>query len=91
MRLFRKSKTCIIAQFVRTDLVICSHSREGETPSYNRINTVVAVRCGSGAASLEALFVMQHCIDAVLFSAVCLNVFKRSNCHCAGHSHRSAF
>ena len=30
----------IIAKFLRTGLVICSHSREGETLSYNRINTV---------------------------------------------------
>ena len=37
--LFRKGKTGIIAKFLRADLVICSHSR-GETPSYNRINTV---------------------------------------------------
>ena len=33
-------KTCIIAEFLRTDLVICSHSREGETQSYSQINTV---------------------------------------------------
>ena len=37
---FRKGKTSIIAKFLTTDLVICSHSREGETPSYNQINTV---------------------------------------------------
>ena len=35
-----KGKTHIIAKFLRTDLVICSHSREGETLSYSRINTV---------------------------------------------------
>ena len=40
MGLFRKGKTCIIAKFHRTDLVICSHSRERKTPSYSRINTV---------------------------------------------------
>ena len=38
--LFRKGKTRIIAKFHRADLVICSHSRERETPSYNRINKV---------------------------------------------------
>ena len=38
--LFRKGKTRIIAKFLRADLVIYSHSREGETLSYNRINTV---------------------------------------------------
>ena len=38
-----KGKTHIIAKFLRTDLVICSHSREGETPSYSQINTVCMV------------------------------------------------
>ena len=31
--LFRKGKTHIIAEFHRTVVVICSHSREGKTPS----------------------------------------------------------
>ena len=31
--LFRKGKTCILAKFHRTDLVICSHSRERKTLS----------------------------------------------------------
>ena len=31
----RKGETGIIAKFHRTDLVICSHSREGKTPSYS--------------------------------------------------------
>ena len=31
MGLFRKGKTCIIAKFHGTDLVICSHSRERKT------------------------------------------------------------
>ena len=31
----------MIAKFQRTDLVICSHSREGETLSYSGINTVM--------------------------------------------------
>ena len=35
MGLFRKGKTCNIAKFQRTDLVICSHSREGKTLSYS--------------------------------------------------------
>ena len=34
-----KDKT-IIAKFHKTDLVICSHSREGKTLSYSRINMV---------------------------------------------------
>ena len=33
-------KTCIIAKYHSTDLVICSHSRERKTLSYGRINTV---------------------------------------------------
>ena len=38
--LFRKGKTRIIAKFHRTDLVICSHSRNRKTLSYSQINTV---------------------------------------------------
>ena len=41
--LFRKSKIRIIAKFLRTDLVICSHSREGENPSYIQINMAIRV------------------------------------------------
>ena len=37
-----KGKTRIIAKFLWTDLVICSHSREGKNPSYSQINTVIA-------------------------------------------------
>ena len=33
-------KTGIIAKFHWTDLVICSHSREGKSLSYSEINTV---------------------------------------------------
>ena len=40
MELFRKGKTCIIAKFYRTDLVICSHSRERKILSYRQINTM---------------------------------------------------
>ena len=32
LELFRKGKTHIIAKFQRTDLLICSHSREGKPP-----------------------------------------------------------
>ena len=38
--MFRKGKPSIIAKFYGTDLVICSRSKEGKTPSYSRINTV---------------------------------------------------
>ena len=40
LRLFRKGKIRIIANFHWSDLVICSHSRERTTPSYSRRNTV---------------------------------------------------
>ena len=36
-----KGKTHIIVKFLMTDLVICSHSREGETPSYSWIYMVI--------------------------------------------------
>ena len=36
--LFKKAQTCILAKLHRTDLVICSHSREGKTLSYSRMN-----------------------------------------------------
>ena len=38
--LFRKGKTCIIANCRRIDLVICRHCKEGKTLSYSQINTV---------------------------------------------------
>ena len=38
--MFRKGKTRIIAKLHRTDIVICSHSREGKIPSYSQTNTV---------------------------------------------------
>ena len=41
MGLFRKGETGIIAKFHETDLDIWSHSREGKTPSYSQINTVI--------------------------------------------------
>ena len=40
MGLFRKGKTCIVAKFHRTDLVIYSHSGEGKALSYSQINIV---------------------------------------------------
>ena len=42
MGLFRKDKIGIIAKFYRTDLVILSHSRGTENPSYSQINTVLS-------------------------------------------------
>ena len=43
MGLFRKGTMHIIAKLHRTDLVICSHSREGKTLSCNRIYIVTRV------------------------------------------------
>ena len=40
--MFRKGKTRIIAKFHGTELVICSHFREGKTLSYSRKNVVSA-------------------------------------------------
>ena len=51
LELFRKGNTCVKAKFHRTDLVICSHSREGKTPSYSKINTVFGYI--TGFASLK--------------------------------------
>ena len=39
-----KDKIRIIAKFHRTDLVICSHSRERKPPSYSRRNTVFLIK-----------------------------------------------
>ena len=35
-------KSNLIAQFHWTDSVICSHFREGKTPLYSRINTLIS-------------------------------------------------
>ena len=43
MGLFRKGKTRISAKLHGTDLIICTHSKEGNTPSYSRINTKIAL------------------------------------------------
>ena len=40
MGLFRKDKTGIRAKTHRNDIIICSHSRGGKTPSCSKINTV---------------------------------------------------
>ena len=43
LRLFRKSKTCIIAKLHRTDSVICSHSGEEKTPSNSPVKSVDSI------------------------------------------------
>ena len=55
-----KGKTHIIAKFLWTDSVICSHSREGETSSYSRINTVDQ----QASSSVLALWLLM-CLYAV--------------------------
>lgn len=42
MGLYRKGKTIIIIKLHMADLVICSQSTEGKTPSYSRRNMVLA-------------------------------------------------
>ena len=39
--LYRKGKIRFNAKFHKTDLAICSHSRERKTPSYSRINMII--------------------------------------------------
>ena len=50
MGLFRKGKTGIIPNIHRTDLVICSHSREGKTLFCSQINTIVISCCFSSSS-----------------------------------------
>ena len=38
--MFWKENALIIAKFLGTDLVLCTHSREGKSPSYGRMNTI---------------------------------------------------
>ena len=56
--LFRKGNnhfTCI-AKFHRTDVVICSQSREGKTPSDSQINMVIFVIFHYSTCSAETAF-----------------------------------
>ena len=62
-----KGKSHIIANFLGTDLVICSHSREGETPSYSQINPVMANSLSS------------HCLVRPMMAIPMLRLF-RVNC-----------
>ena len=81
-----KGKTRIIAKFLRTDLVICSHSREGETPSYSRINTVQSLNPGepktwklkslTGLAQLHRLILVVICTwISISFSCNATHIF----------------
>ena len=51
--LLRKGETCIIAKFQRTDLVICSHSRERKTLSYSQINMVCNIPFHTSLTMIE--------------------------------------
>ena len=45
-----------------TDLIICTHSREGKTPSYSRINTVVR-GCSGCSFELSVLMTIDMSVD----------------------------
>ena len=59
LALFWKGKTHIIAKFLRTDLVIRSHSREGKNLSYSRINTV---GCTKHFSSPIEMYLKSFCV-----------------------------
>ena len=67
---FRKGKTHIIAKFHKTDLIICSHSREWKTPSYSRINMVTLFRLepilGAYGKSADCSMVNTVCLQKAL-------------------------
>ena len=54
-------KTRIIAKFLRTDLVICSHSRKGKNPSYSQINTVYG-NFSHFSAIKKNIYILDLCI-----------------------------
>ena len=67
--MFRKGKTHIRAKFHRIDLVICSHSREGKTLSYSRIDTL-SQNYPQNIFSESAIFLQYYCY---IFNAVKLD------------------
>ena len=46
MGLFRKGKACIIDTFHITDLLVCSHARQGKTLSHSQIQKVPVTDLG---------------------------------------------
>ena len=66
MGLLRKCKTRITAKFHKTGLVICSHSKEGKTLSYSRINLVVY--------AFSEILLYTHFIST-LFEAILMRVY----------------
>ena len=69
-----KGKTSIIAKFHRTDLVTCSHSREGKTLSRSQIpvNTVTKIL-------VKGASVLVHLIQLCFFSVLQIRRGKRDN------------
>ena len=61
LELFTKGDTCIKAKFHRTDLVVCSHFREGRTLSYSQINTIISAQC----LSFYLIFDFQHGLEVL--------------------------
>ena len=71
MALVWKGKTRIIAKFLRTDLVICSHSREGKNLSYSRINTVTGLTWKSVSIVLLMGLLLPRFIMTSAVSSTC--------------------
>ena len=78
-----KGKIRIIAKFHRTDLVICSHSRERKPPSYSQRNTVCVSKYGSitvlhnvATIHTEVLQDVNCGIQKFLANILCLHFFK---------------
>ena len=63
-----KGKIRIIAKFHRTDLVICSHSRERKPPSYSRRNTVCCVKESNAGESYKILISFIYFVKLLRFT-----------------------
>ena len=66
-----KGTTCIIAKLHRTDLVNCSHSREGKPPSYSRINNGRCLRLfglGKPCYTIKQIHVWYFLLEVLLAS-----------------------
>ena len=65
-----KGKIRITAKFHRTDLVICSHSRERKPPSYSRRNTVII--CFNPRIFLQSLPEYQVAHERAVYKAIAI-------------------
>ena len=80
--LFRKGKTCIIAKFLQTDSVICSHSRERKTLSYSWIYRVYiqvhicAKGLGIGITYIYPLQLVIIQLHTYIFNDINKNIYK---------------